>query len=98
VDLVRTDISADRIASIIREERISELVLLCSVLQLLVTTNVGPTSLTLYNLMMEATLSSESLVVTRAAQLYIPEDILHSHRREHHTSCNRVKPRSIIRG
>jgi hypothetical protein len=42
------------------------------VLQLRVTSNVVPTSLILFVLMMEAILSSETSVVTRDAQRHIP--------------------------
>jgi hypothetical protein len=54
-----------------------------SVLRLLVTANVVPTSLTLVTLMIEAIYSSETSVLTRSAWRNITEDgILHSHRRE----------------
>jgi hypothetical protein len=50
----------------------------CSVLQLLVTANVAPSSPILATLMMAAICSSETLVLTRAIQHNIPEDgILH---------------------
>jgi hypothetical protein len=59
------------------------LVFLHSVLQLLVSANIAPGSLILFILMTEAICSSETLVLTRATQLHIPEDgILHSNRCE----------------
>jgi hypothetical protein len=52
-------------------------------LQILIIANVVPSSLLLPTLMMEATRSSETPVLTRAAWCNIPEDgIVHSHRRE----------------
>jgi hypothetical protein len=70
VALVRTDVSEERIASII------------NVLQLLVTANV-PRSLILFTPMMEAVSSSEAMVLKRTTRCHLPEDgILHSHRRE----------------
>jgi hypothetical protein len=54
-----------------------------SMLQLLVTANVVPSSLILVTLIMEAINSSETSVPTRVARLIIPEDdILHRYRRE----------------
>jgi hypothetical protein len=53
------------------------------VLQLLVTANVVPSSPILVTMMMEAILSSETLVLTRATYPNIPEDvILHSRLRD----------------
>jgi hypothetical protein len=89
VALVRTDVSEELCASIIRVIRISELgtskkylVFLHSVRRLLVTANVAPSSLILVTLMMEALCYSKTSVLTRATWRTIPEDsILHSNRR-----------------
>jgi hypothetical protein len=95
VVLIRTDVSEEHISSIIKVTRISELgttlavtsnrsgvIFLRSVLQLLVTANVVPSSPILVTLMLEAIRSSETSVLTRATGRHIPEDdIFHSHRR-----------------
>jgi hypothetical protein len=53
------------------------------------TANVIPSSLNLFTLMTEATLSSETSVLTRATRGHVPENvILHSHGREKLKSDN----------
>jgi hypothetical protein len=91
VALVRTDVSKELSASIIKVTRIGELgtlavtnfVFIRSEHRLLVTANVVHSSSILVTLMMKALSSSETSVYTRARRRNTPEnDILHSHRRE----------------
>jgi hypothetical protein len=83
VTLVKTDVSREHVASIIKEKRSSglkESAFLRSVLRLLVTADAVPSSPLLVTLMMEAIHSSETSVLTRATWRHIQEDgILHSH-------------------
>jgi hypothetical protein len=86
IPVLRTELSEEHIASIIRVERVKDVqttLTLPSVLQFIVTANVVPSSLILVTLMMEAIRSSEPSVLTRATVSHTPEvGILHSRRRE----------------
>jgi hypothetical protein len=72
VAIVRTDVSEEGIASMIKVTGIGEL-FLRSVLRLLVSANVVPSSPNLVNLMMEAIRPSEMSVSTRATGRDITE-------------------------
>jgi hypothetical protein len=77
--LVRTDISEECIASIIKVKRIEARY----VFQLLITARALHSSLIIFTLIMKAIRSSKTSIITCAVRRNIPEDpILHSHRRE----------------
>jgi hypothetical protein len=83
---VRTDVSEECIASIIRVTGIGELGTTLkvtnnrsTVFQLLVTANVAPSSLILFTLTMDAIYSSETPVLTKATWRHVPEDGILQH-------------------
>jgi hypothetical protein len=81
--LIRTDVSEDRSASIIRVTRIEELGTMLAVTSNLRTLRINTSSPILLTRIIEAICSSETSVLTRTTRHNIPEDgNLHSHRRE----------------
>jgi hypothetical protein len=76
VAVIRTEVSEERITSIIRVKRIgqhSSIVFVHSMSRLLVTANVVPNSPILVPMIMEVIRSPETSVPTRATQRNIPE-------------------------
>jgi hypothetical protein len=82
VALERNDVSEERIESIIRVKNQPARNVANNYYQLLVTTDVVPSSLMLSTAMMDEVRSSVTSFLTRATRRHIPEDgILHSYRR-----------------
>jgi hypothetical protein len=73
-DFVRTDVSEDRIASIMSVTRIGDIVFLRSMFQLLVTVSVDPSPPILVILKIWAICSSETSVLIRGTRRIIRED------------------------
>jgi hypothetical protein len=83
VALVRTDVSEELSASIIRMIRIGELGTKLTVTSNRRTLRRNTKSPILATVMVEALSSSETSILTRAARFNVPQDaILHRHRRE----------------
>jgi hypothetical protein len=78
VALITNDLSEERVATIIRAKRVSELAT-----ALAVTSNNLPSKMIRFTLILETLRSPETSVLTRAIWSHILEDgIIHSHRRE----------------
>jgi hypothetical protein len=89
VALVRTDVPEEHFASLIEVARIGELgttLALRNQSRMIATDNVDPSSLILYNLMLEVISSSETSFFTRATLHHFREDGIH-----HNIWCLRIK-------
>jgi hypothetical protein len=84
VAVVRTEVSNECFASVIRVARIGDRgtsAVISNRRTLLVAANVGPTSPILVTLMMEAIRASETSVLRATWNNILEDSILHSHRR-----------------
>jgi hypothetical protein len=104
VALVRTDVSEQRSASIIRMTRIGELGTTLAAtnnrrtLRRSTNATVAPRSLILVTLIKEALSSSETSVLTRTTRRNVPEDdILHNHSRENLKSYIKITVWTLYR-
>jgi hypothetical protein len=97
VDLVWTDISEERIASIFRVEKsASEDPAWAGVSKLQPPDHAGSPLADFYTLKMEAIRSSETSVHTRSTRRHIPEDgILHSHRGENLNLTKKIMMKQV---